>query len=514
MFKLLTKSTNLSFRNDTNITKKESISSDSKKSQKPYFTKIKLRKLKDNSTIKFKPNSNNDDSILEIPNFYYDAANFRDNPEIDQIKFTKKNKGGYSINLYIPIESKKIYMADLNFINKPSQYCSSNDIRIDLCNEHDGEETVSLPTSLKGFIIIDVFETISEPIVINSINIFFKCFVTELIMQGNPELGSARYSSSISFNMFDNKTYLKMLPIQSLQINLLENISSPIVLQKTGKMKLPFTFIIHPNIFPSQLNTMWGKTFFRIEAQLMKTSPCRNYSEMTLLSQNIQFHRILSNEYDMGLLKDTIFHRGTFKMPRFDYQICLDSRIIEINSHFNMSIELLLFQKKFPFDNITIFLVQTIAIPHSGIEYNKYDTISNKKPECFIFKNEKRLYSGQVKCDTNMKGKKKTNTIKRIYKDIGTFNIGEIGTIPINDIKISDYNEYLKTNSFIHPFYCERSTKFSNIARIKISHNLSVRFEFRKIGSTQTYRIFHKIPICLINGKILENMHVPVYTDK
>ena len=510
MFKLFKKHNDTSFKNNTGITKRESMRFNTNKSQKPYFTKIKLRKLKDNSTIKLK---NNNNSTLEIPNYYYDAANFQDNPEINRINFTKKNKGSYSIKLYIPKESQNIYMADLNYINKPSHYNSFNDIRMNLSGEYDGGDTLSSPVALKGFITIDIIEKLSDPIIINSIDIFFKCFITELIMQTHQDLGGPRYPTSISFNMFDKKTYLKMLPIQSLHINLLENITSPIILQKTGKIELPFTFIIHPNIFPSQLNTMWGKTYFRIETQIIKSYPLKNYSEMTLLSQNIQFHRILSNEYDMALLKDTIFHRGTFKTPRFEYQICLDSRIIEINSHFNMSIELLLFQKKIPIDNITIFLIQTVAIPHGGIEYNKYGTLTENKPECFIFKNEKRLYSGQVKCETDVKREKKANPVKRTYNDIGTITIGEIATIPINDMKISSYNQFLKANSFIHPFYCERSTKFSNIARVKISHTLSVRFEFKKIGSSQTYRIFHKIPISLINNRILENMNIPVYTE-
>ena len=510
MFKLFTKRNDTSLNNDTITTRVGSLRTNSKKSQKPFFTKIKLGKLKDNSTIKLKSNSN---SILEIPNYYYDAANFQENPEINKIEFAKKNKGNYSINLYIPKESQNIYMADLNYINKPSLYNSFDNIRMDLSGEHDGGDIFSPPVALKGFVIIDIFEQLSDPIIINSINIFFKCFVTELIMQTHQDLDGPRYPTSISFNMFDKKTYLKMLPIQSLHINLLDNISSPIILQKTGKIKLPFTFIIYPNIFPSQLNTMWGKTYFRIETQIIKTYPRKNYSEITLLSQNIQFYRILSNEYDMSLLKDAIFHRGSFKLPKFEYQICLDSRIIEINSNFNMSIEFLLFQKKIPIDNITIFLIQTVAIPHGGIEYNKYDTMVTKKPECFIFKNEKRLYSGQFKNEIELKRKKKTNSIKNFYNDIGSVTIGEIRTIPINDLKISNYNQFLKTNSFIHPFYCERSTKFSNIARIKISHTLSVRFEFKKIDSTQTYRIFHKIPICLINNQILENMNIPVYTE-
>ncbi|SMN22848.1 similar to Saccharomyces cerevisiae YBR250W SPO23 Protein of unknown function [Maudiozyma saulgeensis] len=473
-------------------------------SNKSVFTKIKLCKLKDKNTIK-----NLKDNFI-VPNYYYDASNIIENPEINKFIWGNKKKGSYSIRLIIPKSSRNIYMSDLNFINKPSIYNNSTNLRMNLDDTNDGASILTSAVTLKGHILIDVIEELKSPIILDSINIYFKCFITEIIMQTDNELNESKYPTSVAFQIFDKRTLLRMLPIQSLHINLLEMIPNGIKLQEIGKIELPFTFIIYPNKFPAQLNTVWGKTFYRVECQIMKKDLQKNYKEWLILSRKIQYHRVLSNEYDMALLKDAVFYRGICNKLNVEYQICLDSRIIEINSHFNICIELLL-QKKYPLDTITVFLIQNVAIPFgrsSSLNYmdsSNTDDDNNTKTGCHIFKIEKRLYSGQT---TNSGIKSKD----RLYQTIENSEENEdIQIISINDLRITNYNELIKANTLVHPFYCESSTQNPNMARIKISHFLSIRFEFKMEGKKRSPRIFHRIPICLIDKLILDSMNMPSY---
>ncbi|CAB4255121.1 similar to Saccharomyces cerevisiae YBR250W SPO23 Protein of unknown function [Maudiozyma barnettii] len=473
-------------------------------SNKTLFTKITLGKLKDKNTIKKLKDSH-------VPNYYYDASNVVENPEINKIIWQRKKRGSYSIRLIIPKSSRNIYMCDLDFINKPSIYNTSSNLRMNCSDSNDGSSTVTSAVTLSGHILIDILEELKSPITLESINVYFKCFVTEIIMQTDNELGKAKYPTSVAFQRFDKKTSLRMLPIQSLHIDLLEKIPQGITLKKPGKIELPFTFVIYPNKFPAQLNTVWGKTFYRVECQIMKKDSQKNYKEWSILSRKIDYYRVLSNEYDMGLLKDTVFYHGICNKLEVEYQICLDSRIIEINSYFNICIELLL-KKKYPLDTITVFLIQNVAIPFGESSSSFKDmTSSNReesdKTDCHIFKLEKHLYSGQ----TNLSGVKNKDRKYQIIKDNKEKNNLQI--ISINDLKITNYNEIIKANTLVHPFYCESSTQDPNIARIKISHFLSIRFEFKMEGKKRSPRIFHRIPICLIDKLILDSMDIPNYRE-
>lgn len=436
-----------------------------------FFRKIRLNNLSNGkTTIK---------NASQHLNYYYDAMYVEENPVVN--KFNCSSNGNYSIELDISDEFKTIYMPDLAFFKKPSIYENHDCLTIDESfYDIDDEKSV---VSLSGKINIEVFQKLKKPIIIDSIDVFFKCFISEFINYNSLEKKDIR-SNYVSFNKFEKHLNFDMLPVQLIKINLLENIKDKLIICDKGKILLPFTILINSNEFPNELNSIWGKTCYRIECQIFQRFSYKNNLKMILLTESIKYNRVFSNRYDLMMFKETIFYNGDWKNSTIYYQIGIDSKIIEINSKFDITIELLIKDKvKINIKSISIFLIQITTIPNK-INVNR----KNKSFEIF-----EKLYKKKVEQD---------GEDKKFFE------------YKLNSLKIRNFNEISKCRNLIQPFHFEKSILNNSKARIKISHSISIRIKMailKNDSKTDMTSLYFKIPICLVDSTMLSRMTLPAY---
>ncbi|CCF59396.1 hypothetical protein KAFR_0G03640 [Kazachstania africana CBS 2517] len=449
-----------------------------------------------------------------VLNYIYDAANELENPCITEFHDKKKD---HSVTLLLAPDSKEVLISDLNAQLRSSIYENSTDLSMGRIRKVETSATATI----SGKVVINV-ENSWYPLLIKSFKVKLCCYTTEMVnyidkdqkiyrpLNGDlDDLSNCKERTSFAYlNKYCSENPINMLPLQQISIDLIkvgEADCTKLLLLSKGKYAFPFTINIRPNEFPADLNTMFGKTCYRVESlislhNIEKKGADRE--DQIILTEKINFSRVLPMmEINMRYEPSSVM--GAWDRAQLFYEISLSTRIFEINRKFNLSFEYYTLVPNFHVKKMAISLIQYVTIP---------SVVVNDTPDYYFFDYSTKL----------------TKTIRYVYK-LREFKMEEKNGVGYNeetgekikapklceiqDLVISNFiDEEKRLKNSISPFYFEESSINKGMARIKVTHKLTVTLTIEKNGGkNETVLLIIKIPVLLVGPGMLENLTLPKY---
>lgn len=455
---------------------------------------VRFRNLKHGgTTIK------NDSGNFE---YFYNPLEIGTNPY--NIKSMNED-GGYSVELSVDSLSRSVYLSDIQTQaanastpsrTSPAYADSSTAVIPDPALHNSAGVTVS------GKLILRVLQE-NKPVYVKSQCIRLKCFVYEFVCMTDTAKREHSSNKRIIKMLDDDDTFSRMLPYKEINVDIYAG-DEPFCLN-SGTHEFPFSFLLQG--FPASVSTYFGKTFYRLESvtQVVRNVNKRPWTYDTIiLTDEINVKRILSTT-SSNLKHESIFQQGNWNKGELNYSVMVNTKLVEIGVPFSMQFGFMRDTKSVKnLDKITVSLAQSITIPCADSKN------SQLLPSSYSKANEVELYRIDVSLDT-----------EKNADDVGNnFQYYEIGNLKIPP---SDRGELCR--NWLRPYYCEPSTKYTNRARLKITHAILLRLilsntdedSASNTGSRRQSKnitcLTLRIPVLLVDQDMSNNLWLPPYRD-
>ncbi|SCU97064.1 LADA_0H04236g1_1 [Lachancea dasiensis] len=247
-----------------------------------------------------------------------------------------------------------------------------------------------------------------------------------------------------------------------------------------GIYNYKFEFLINSEIFPASIASHLGSTVYRLEA-LVTVPRTKHKFETVVLTSIVTLKKALSPEYT-NALEDSTVH-NTWREGLLDYSLSLSSRVLEIDTPLQLSLQLV---RKLGCEikDVQVALVQTTSIPcldaSSGLTLDNYY------------------------CQPR----------KSLLRQVGGFDPKEMCyNLSIDDLVVPSS---LKSSAFdsIIPSYEERNSCLPGAGptryRLKISHEMKALITL-SVGNTETVNLSLKIPVLLLDRNLGISAQLPKY---
>lgn len=411
---------------------------------------------------------------------------------------------GFFVELSLDALSKNVYLSDLaTQADNPATPSRSSPIYADssttiIPNASESSYN-NAGVTISGKLKICVNQT-KKPVYIKSHCIKLKCFVHEYvcIVESAKKDGSA--TKRIVKMVEDGDEFCHMLPYKEIKVDI--DTGDEICCLTSGTHEFPFSF--HLKDFPASESSYFGKTFYRLESvtQVVKNVNKRPWIYDTIiLTDEVTVKRILSTA-NSNLKHESILLQGSWRGTELNYNVILNTKLIEIGVPFGIQLGLMKDMKSNKMlEKVTISLSQTITIPCLDSKTSELLQSSYSK------RNEIELYEIDLQEDHN-----KT-------KNDDNFHFYEIG-----NLKVPPTDKSQLCKNWLKPYYCELSTKYSNRARLKITHTVILRLLLSNITEPKspqevkgekkpknTTCLTLKIPILLVDQDMSNNLWLPPY---
>ncbi|EDO19310.1 hypothetical protein Kpol_1036p55 [Vanderwaltozyma polyspora DSM 70294] len=508
---------------------------------------IKLNNLKHGgTTIK------NDTGNFE---YRYNPLELKSNPCINK---TNNDHEGYSIELILDHGSSKVFIADLpvrNSVNASiydtfstsslfdspeaifnvdnSLNSNSNSSPNSSTNSNSSPNSVHsnylkyfydevAPVSLTGRIKINVFnEKLKHPLFLKSLSVHFKCYSNEYVCYVDPDKKNNSHNKN-NIKLFENDSNTKFEPIIHLEIL---NISSSFLKFTNGIYEFPFEFKIEPNKFPASNCSYFGSTLYRIESyiKILKNFKKSNNSDTIILTDAVtvkralpidsfylrneplklagEWQRIHCDSKNNNINNDLLYQNFN---DQLNYEIYLHSKMLVIaspnnlkESEFQLNFQIVKKMKNFCISKLVVSLAQFSSIPCIDR--------STKKPmkTSYVKKMEVILHSEDIEPN---------------FDEYNVFEINNLAIFDENSMKESSNNKKVGFY-FVKPFYCEKSTKLENKARLKITHKIIIQLTMLHVESTEPLKtsfkkktiLTFKVPVVLVDYEMSSSLNLPTY---
>ncbi|SCU99266.1 LANO_0F01310g1_1 [Lachancea nothofagi CBS 11611] len=267
---------------------------------------------------------------------------------------------------------------------------------------------------------------------------------------------------------------------------------SGLVLLPPGTYDYKFEFIVDSKHFPASVATHYGSTAYRVESFV--TVPKRKSKfETVMLTSRLLLKKTLSPDYID--IQESLSTQSTWRNGMLDYDIFLSSRLLEFDTPFQMSLQLIKKStEQFRIKFVKITLEQKCSIP--CVDRN----------------------SGAVVEDIN------SLVTTASLEFAHNFNENDLcHNLTMNDLKASSSLKKAIYNDSFFPFYEEPSSNLagatSEIFKLRISHEIKIKIGIEVKGSKgwnneELLALVLRIPVLLVDQNMGVSAQLPKYEPK
>ncbi|SCU84145.1 LAME_0C08438g1_1 [Lachancea meyersii CBS 8951] len=258
-----------------------------------------------------------------------------------------------------------------------------------------------------------------------------------------------------------------------------------------GSYEYQFKFLIDSENFPGSVKTHRGSTMYRIESFVTIPKPKSKF-ETVFLTSTVSLKKTFPHD-QYGLLQgNTAF--GVWRNGLVDYDLSLNSRILEFDKPFQLSMSLHRKPDRCKIKFVRVSLEQTLTLP------------------CFDQK------SSMTSCKNHQE------TISSHLDELEDFDKDETSySLTLSNLKIKSCSRSLLCNDSLFPSYVETGSCLLGSAetttKLKISHEVKVAIGVHVKGSegwsnAEGVQILLKIPFVLVDQKLSLSTQLPKYEPK